>query len=305
MSRSELSPPAATALPAGMRRIGEQVDILGECPLWNEDQQSLYWVDIRRPAVRRLDHASGRIDTWAMPDLVGAIAFIAGEDRLLVALPDRIALFDPATGALEPFVAAPQIPGHRFNDGRVDASGRFWVGTMHNTTRAPEGVLYVVDGRRALTPVQTGICIPNSLGWSPDGRTMYFADSLRYTIFAYDFDPETGAMSNERAFARSTAPAFADGSAIDAEGFLWNAEFNGGRIVRYAPDGRIDRVVEVPAQRPTCCAFGGPDLDILYITTASQNMSPDELAAQPFAGSLLAIDSGVRGLIEPRFAFAR
>ena len=288
-----------------MRRIGEQVDILGECPLWNERQQALYWVDIRRPAVRRLDHASGRIDTWAMPDLVGSIAFVADDDRLLVALPDRIALFDPATGALEPFVAAPQIPGHRFNDGRVDARGRFWVGTMHNLTRAPEGVLYVLDERRVLTPVQTGISIPNSLGWSPDGRTMYFADSLRYTIFAYDFDPDTAVMSNERAFARSTAPSFADGSAIDIEGCLWNAEFNGGRIVRYRPDGRIDRVIDLPAQRPTCCTFGGPDLDILYITTASQQMSPDELAAQPFAGSLLAVDCGVRGLVEPRFAFAR
>ena len=288
-----------------MRRVGGQVDVLGECPLWNERQQSLYWVDIRQPAVRRLDYASGRIDTWTMPDLVGCIAFVAGDDRLLVALPDRLALFDPATGSFEAFIAAPRIPGHRFNDGRVDAQGRFWVGTMHNITRAAEGVLYVIDARRTMTPVRTGISIPNSLGWSPDGRTMYFADSLLYTIFAYDFDPETGAMTGERVFAKSTAPAFADGSAVDAEGYLWNAEFNGWRVVRYAPDGRIDRVIEVPAQRPTCCAFGGPNLDILYITTASQHMSAAELAAQPYAGSLLAIETGVRGLVEPRFAFAR
>ena len=287
-----------------MRRVGEQVDILGECPLWNEEQQALYWVDIRRPAVRRLDHASGRIDTWAMPDLVGAIALVAGDDRLLVALPDRIALFDTVTSTLQPFVAAPQVAGHRFNDGRVDARGRLWIGTMHNITRAPEGVLYVIDERRALVPVKSGICIPNSLGWSPDGRTMYFADSLRHTIFAYDFDPDTGAMDNERVFAASAPPAFADGSAVDADGYLWNAEFNGWRVVRYARDGRIDRIVEVPTQRPTCCAFGGPNLDILYITTASQQMSAEELAAQPLAGSLLAIDAGVRGMVEPRFAFA-
>ena len=284
-----------------IERVGESTDILGECPLWNEREQALYWVDIRQPAIRRLDHASGRIDTWAMPDLVGSIAFVADDHRLLVALPDRIALFDPATGALERFVAATLPPGHRFNDGRVDRQGRFWAGTMHNLTRAPEGVLYRLDGARTLTPVQTGICIPNSLGWSPDGRTMYFADSLRHSIFAYDFDPEAGTMANERVFATSTPPAFADGSVVDAEGFLWNAEFNGGRIVRYAPDGRIDRIIEVPVQRPTCCAFGGPDLDILYITTASQFMSADELAAQPFAGSLLAVDVGVRGLVEPRF----
>ena len=300
--------PSSRALPAGMRRIGGQVDILGECPLWDERRQALFWVDIRRPAVRRLDYASGQVDTWLMPDLVGSIAFAmgdTGDDRLLVALPDRIALFDPATGSIEPFIAAPQVPGHRFNDGRVDAQGRFWIGTMHNLTRAPEGVLYVIDERRALAPVKTGICIPNSLGWSPDGRTMYFADSLRYAIFAYDFDPATGAMTNERTFATSPAPAFADGSAVDAEGYLWNCEFNGWRVVRYAPDGRVDRVIAVPAQRPTCCAFGGPNLDILYITTASQQMTAEELAAQPFAGALLAIDAGVRGLVESRFAFAR
>jgi len=288
----------------GLRRVGDQTDILGECPLWHEVEQALYWVDIRRPAIRRFDYASGRIDTWAMPDLVGSIAFVADDTRLLVALPDRIAFFDPETAALETFLAAPRVPGHRFNDGRIDRQGRFWVGTMHNVTRAPEGVLYVIDGRRALTRMRTGISIPNSLGWSPDARTMYFADSLRYTSFAYDFDTQSGAMTNERPFATSQPPAFADGSAVDAEGCLWNAEFNGSRIVRYAPDGRIDRVLELPTHRPTCCTFGGPDLGILYITTASQQMSAEELARQPFAWSLLAIETGVRGLVEPRFAFA-
>src|SRR6185437_63057 len=115
------------------------------------------------------------------------------------------------------------------------------------------------------------------------------------------FDPDSGAMTDERVFSRSAAPAFADGSAVDAEGCLWNAEFNASRIVRYAPDGRIDRVLDVPTRRPTCCTFGGPDLDILYITTTSQRMTPSELAAEPLAGSLLAVDVGLRGLVEPRF----
>ena len=171
---------------------------------------------------------------------------------------------------------------------------------MHNVTRAPEGVLYRLDGR-TLVAKHSGICIPNSLAWSPDGRTMYFADSLRYTIFAYDYDPASGEMSGERVFATSSKPAFADGSTVDAEGYLWNAEFNGWRVVRYAPDGRVDRVIEVPTHRPTCCTFGGPDLDILYITTASQQMSADELARQPLAGSLLAMKPGVCGLTEARF----
>lgn len=287
-----------------MRRIGEQRDILGESLVWNERTNALYWVDIRLPAIRAFDHASGRIDTWPMPDLVGSIA-LTHDDRLLVALPETIALFDPSTASLDPFVAAPaRIPGHRFNDGRCDRQGRFWAGTMHNITRAPEGVLYKLEGQSALVAVESGICIPNSLAWSPDGRTMYFADSLRYTIFAYDFDTASGAMSGKRVFATTKHPGFPDGSTIDAEGYLWNAEFNAWRVVRYAPDGTVDRVIDVPTHRPTCCGFGGPNLDTLYITTASQQMSDDELRRQPLAGALLAVDVGVRGLVEPRFVGA-
>jgi sugar lactone lactonase YvrE len=286
---------------AELVRVGDQTDILGESPLWNEREQALYWIDIRRPAVRRFDQANGRIDTWSLPGLVGSIAF-CDDGLLLMALSEQIATFGPATGSLATIARLPaQISGHRFNDGRCDRQGRFWVGTMHNLTRAPEGVLYRLEPGRQLVAVESGICIPNSLAWSPDGRTMYFADSLLYTIFAYDFDPTSGEMGGKRVFATTQAPAFPDGSTVDAEGFLWNAEFNGWRVVRYAPDGRIDRVIEVPTHRPTCCGFGGPNLATLYITTASQQMSADEIAKQPFAGSLLAVKVGVRGLVEPRF----
>jgi sugar lactone lactonase YvrE len=281
-------------------RIGAQTDILGECPLWDERAQALCWIDIRRPALRRLDHRSGRVETWPLPDLVGSIA-LCDDDRLLVTLPDRLAFFDLASATLETVAEVTRVEGHRFNDGRCDRQGRFWVGTMHNVTRGPEGVLYRLDGPR-LTPVLSGICIPNSLGWSPDGRTMYFADSLQYTIYSYDFDPEAGTMGSRRVFATTTKPGFPDGSAVDAEGCLWNAEFNAWRVVRYAPDGRIDRVIDMPTHRPTCCTFGGPDLDILYITTASQQMTAEEMAKQPLAGALLATKPGVRGLLEPRLA---
>ena len=290
-------------------RVGEQTDILGESPVWNEREQALYWVDIRRPAIRRLDFAVGRVETLVMSGsgpsaLIGSIAF-ADDGRLVVALGDEVALYDRDTHRVETIARLRQrIPDHRFNDGRCDRQGRFWVGTMHNITRAPEGVLYRLDGRSEFAEVSSGIRIPNSLAWSPDGRTMYFADSLLYTIFAYDFDPGTGKLGAKRVFATTQPPAFPDGSTVDAEGHLWNAQFNGWRVVRYAPDGRIDRVIEVPTHRPTCCAFGGPGLDVLYITTASQQMSPAELAAQPLAGALLALDAGVRGLPEPRFAFA-
>jgi sugar lactone lactonase YvrE len=280
-------------------RVGAQRDVLGESPLWDERTICLWWVDIRQPAIRRLDPA-GAVRSWPMPALVGSIALV-DDGRLLVALPQQIALFDPRDGTLEPFVEPPPMPPeHRFNDGRCDRQGRFWVGSMHNLTRAPEGVLYCLEGRE-LRAVRAGICIPNSLAFSPDGGTMYFADSLRYTIYAHAYDAASGSMNAERVLATTQPPGFPDGSTVDAEGFLWNAEFNASRIVRYSPDGRIDRVIPTPVPRPTCCAFGGPELDVLYVTTASQQMTPEELQAQPLAGALLAADVGVRGVPEPRF----
>ena len=286
-------------------RIGSQRDILGECPLWDEEEQALYWVDIRLPGLRRFDHASGLVETRLMPGLVGALA-LGGPGRKLVALAEEVALYDWAGDELQTVAELPvREPGHRFNDGRCDRQGRFWVGTMHNLTRAPEGVLYRLDRDGTLAAVMGGICIPNSLAWSPDGRTMYFADSLHYGISSYDFDPGTGAMGVARPFAATTPPGFPDGSTVDAEGFLWNAEFNAARVVRYAPDGRVDRVVPVPAPRPTSCAFGGPGLDTLFVTTASQGMAEEELAAEPLAGALLSLDVGVMGLPEPRWAGVR
>lgn len=284
-------------------RVGTQRDILGESPLWDERGRCLWWVDIRQPAIRRLDPATDEVRSWPLPALVGCIALV-DDGRLLVALPQQIALFDPADGHLEPFVEPPPMPAdHRFNDGRCDRLGRLWLGSMNNLTRAPEGVLYCLEGR-TLRAVRGGVCIPNSLAFSPDGGTMYFADSLRYALHGYDYDAATGTPGPERMLATTQPPGFPDGSTVDAEGFLWNAEFNAGRLVRYAPDGRIDRTVEMPVPRPTCCAFGGPDLSVLYVTTASQQMSPEQLEAQPLAGALLALDVGVRGVPESRFALA-
>ena len=285
-----------------LQRVGTQTDILGECPLWDDTAQCLYWVDIRRPAIRRLRNASGQVDTWTMPDLVGSIALV-DDGRLLVALPQQIALFDPASAELSPFVPSLSLPeGHRFNDGRCDARGRFWVGSMHNITRAPEGTLFCLEGAGPLRPVRHGICIPNSLAFSPEGDTLYFADSLHYRIYAHPYTLETGHMGEPRVLAQSEPPAFPDGSAVDAEGFVWNAQFNGSRLVRLAPDGSVDREIVLPVDRPTCCAFGGPDLDILFITSTSQNMSEAERQANPMAGALMALRPGVRGLPEPRFA---
>lgn len=280
------------------RRVGTQRDILGESPVWDDLDQALYWVDIRQPALRRFDAASGAVETRTMPELVGAVA-LASPGFLLVASGGAVTLLRWDDGQAVTVASLPERrPGHRFNDGRCDRQGRFWIGTMHNDTRAPEGTLFRLDGTR-LVPVLDGIRIPNSLAWSPDGATMYFADSLDHAIDAFDYDADTGAIGGRRALARTDPPGFPDGSAVDAEGFLWNAEFNAGRLVRYAPDGRIDRVVPTPVARPTSCCFGGPDLGTLFVTTTCQGMSESEMQANPLAGALLAFEPGVRGLFEP------
>ncbi len=234
-----------------------------------------------------------------MPALVGAIAFTESAGQLVVALADRIALYDWALDRLATLADLPgAVSGHRFNDGRCDRQGRFWVGTMHNISRAPEGALYRLD-EGGLAEAMSGICIPNSLAWSPDGRVMYFADSLHYSIARHDYDTATGTMGSPSIFAATTKPGFPDGSTVDADGYLWNAEFNASRVVRYAPDGRIDRLIPMPVDRPTACAFGGADLDLLYVTTTSQGMNEAELGVHPLAGALLAFEAGVRGLPEP------
>ena len=296
----------STTTALAVRRVGSQRDILGECPLWDERAACLWWIDIRAPALRRLEPATGRVQTWPMPEMVGSVALTDDPSLLLVALTSRLALWHVETGAFRT-LAEPGFtdPDHRFNDGRCDPAGRFWVGSMDNITRAPVGRLYRFDLAEGLVDVAGGICIPNSLAFAPDGRTMYFADSLAHRIDAFDYDPATGTRGAARPFAASAPPAFPDGSCIDADGGLWNAEFHGARLVRYAADGRIDRVVPLPVQRPTCCAFGGPGLGTLYVTTTSQRMSEAEMEAEPLAGALLALDVGrelgLHGLPEPRF----
>lgn len=286
--------------------VGDTVDILGESPVWSAEEAALYWVDIRGPFIRR--HAAGgggdgeTAQSWPMPSLVGSIG-LCPQRRLVVALRTSIALFDPRTGAFEELCdSAFPDPALRFNDGRVDREGRFWVGSMNDVTRAPEGELFRIAPGAVPQSVLTGIRCPNSLCWSPDGRTMYFADSDLRTIFAYDVEPATGAVTGKRPFASVAAPGVPDGCVVDADGFLWCAIYGAGRIVRYDPSGAEERVLTVPVSQPTSCAFGGEDLSTLYVTTASQRLSDEARAREPLAGRLLRLDPGARGLPEPVFS---
>jgi sugar lactone lactonase YvrE len=276
-------------------------ELLGECPLWDERTQTLWWVDILAPALKQLDPSSGVVKQNALPEAMGSFAF-REKGGLLTAMKSGIFLMDASYASVTP-LAAPEaeLPANRFNDGRCDRDGRFWSGTMSEAMREPAGALYriAIDGR--CERMAGGITIPNSLAWSPDGRTMYFADTPQRTIRAFDYDRAAGEPSNEKVFAK-TQIGFPDGSCVDADGCLWNAEYGGGRVVRYTPKGKVDRVVELPVKNPTCCCFGGPQLDVLYITTAAQRLSEAELEAEPLAGSLLAVRPGSTGLPESRYA---
>jgi sugar lactone lactonase YvrE len=263
-----------------VERVVDSADRLGECPLWDERSRALWWVDILAPAIKRFD---GKLRVFPMPEAVGSIAFRA-KGGLLAAMQSGVYLWE--NSVLDLF-AKPDShdPTHRFNDGRCDRAGRFWVGTMKDPEHTPTGNLYCLKEKFEFK--RTGIKVPNSLAWSPDGRTMYFADSPRHKIWAFDYDSASGEMSNERLFA-SPHPGFPDGSCVDADGCLWNAEWGGGRVVRYTPAGKVDRVIVVPAKNPTCCCFGGAQLNTLYITTAD-------------GGGVFALQPGAIGLPESPF----
>jgi L-arabinonolactonase len=284
-----------------VRRIGDTSDILGEGPLWDVQEQAFYWVDIRARAVRRYAWATQAVQSWTLPEMVGSLA-VRERGGLLLAMQSALAFYDPATGALD-HLATPEAgrPQMRFNDGKCDRQGRFWVGSMDDSSREPAGTLYRFDPQRGCVALFNGIRTPNSLAWSPDGRTMYFADSRSQIIHAYPYDTATGEVGTPRVFHTVEPPAIPDGATVDAEGFVWSALYGGWKVVRIAPDGRIDRTIELPVQQPTSCQFVGPALDVLFITTAKQRLSDAQLAEQPLAGALLAVDVGVKGLPEARY----
>lgn len=278
-------------------------DRLGECTLWCEREQVLWWVDSRGPALKRWDPRDGSVKTTALPSVVGSVAF-RERGGMLAALQSGLHFLDPQSGALQA-VAQPEthLPENRFNDGRCDRAGRFWAGTMSDAKREPTGSLYRLAIDHSCKRIRGDVIVPNSIAWSPDDRTMYFADTYRQVIRAWDFDLASGEVSNERVFCDTTGhPGRPDGSCIDADGCLWNAEYGGWRLVRYTPDGKVDRVIEMPVANPTCCCFGGAEFDTLYVTTATQRLTPEDLAKQPLAGSVLAVRPGVRGLPEARYA---
>jgi L-arabinonolactonase len=281
-------------------RVG---NTLGEGIQWEVAAQALWWTDIQERRLHRYDWASRELETFSTPERIGSFGLIEGSTSIIAAFESGIALYDPRGGPPK-WLARPDadLRSVRFNDGRVDRQGRFWAGSMEETEpRSGRANLYCVDSSGATRKRESGVMISNGICWSPDSSRFYFADSPKRIIYAYDFNPATGAITDRREFVRTPEGAHPDGANVDAEGFLWSAHWGAGCVVRYRPDGKIDTVLEVPASQPTCVAFGGPGLDLLFVTSARDGLSELELAQQPSAGDVFVYKMGCVGLAEHQF----
>lgn len=285
---------------------------IGEGILWDAHAGYLWWVDVPMPSrLFRFDPANDRLETWDMGEMITSVAVRENGKGLIIASHGGLNIFDPVNPVLQRILdPEPMKPFNRSNDGAADPAGRYWLGTMQNNI-APDGTgmaivsnsgaLYRIDTDLSCHTMATDITIANTICWSPDASIMYSTDTATGTMFAYDFNLATGAISNKRDFARFDR-GHPDGSTVDAEGYLWNARWDGSCVVRFAPDGSVDRVIEVPAAQVTNCTFGGNDLSTLYITTARYELDAEGLAATPDAGNIFAVKTGVRGLADNRFA---
>jgi len=271
---------------------------LGECVLWDDATVALWWTDIDGAMLYRLDWTSRSWQKIKTPARLASFGFVKGRRELIAAFDDGFALFDPDTGERSAVIRPDGLgPGMRMNDGRVDRQGRFWSGAMVTDAAAPsQAKLYAVQDGAIRTHLE-GLGIANGICWSPESTVFYFADSRSRTIWCYDFDARNGALGARQEFARIDGPAEPDGACVDAEGYLWSAMWGGYCIVRYAPDGRIDRVLEVPVRQPTCVTFGGPNREFLFVTSAQLGLGDLPTGE----GDVLVYNIGTQGLPESRF----
>ncbi len=273
---------------------------LGEGPMWDADSQIFYWVDIIENCFYSLDPLTNDVRRYDIGQPVGTVVLRQQGDFVL-ALRDGLAFYDARTKKLD-FIIDPETdkPDSRFNDGAVDRQGRFWAGTMGKDQG--QGALYRLDTDLTLHTMEVGVTTSNGLGWSPDNRIMYYCDSGPKTIYQYDFDAVTGAVENRRVFVQiPDGQGSPDGLTVDSDGFIWTARWDGWKIARFDPDGKLEREIPVPAARVTSCIFAGENLDELYITTARTGIHEEQLREQPLAGSLFRLKTDVRGLAEPKF----
>lgn len=278
-------------------------NVVGEGILWNGHQGQLWWSDIQSSRLHCYDWSRKTLEVLATPERVGSVGLVAGSPQLITAFASGIALYDPRSGELE-WLARPaeMVPGVRFNDGRVDRRGRFWCGTMvEGTQRTADGCLYSMGRQATWRRHAQDIRIANGLCMSPDGTRLYFADSATQTIQVYELIEPEGVLGPPRQFAATPPGAWPDGAAVDREGCVWSAHWGAGCVVRYTPEGRIDRTLAVPTRQPTCVCFGGPDLDVLCVTSARESLDAATLRSEPNAGAVFLYRAGVQGLPESEY----
>jgi sugar lactone lactonase YvrE len=287
---------------AKIQCVVDSRNILGEVPVWDPAEQALYWVDIEGKLLQRYTPATGQVDRWTMPERIACFA-LRENGGLIVAFASGIAFYDLDTGLITWIARPDKNPRNRFNEGKCDRHGRFWAGTMDDKLVEHSAALFRVDPDLTVQKIIGNIGISNCFIWSLRNDTFYFADTLDKTVYKFDYDHAAGTVSNRRVFVDMRGGVGGpDGGTIDAEGFVWITHWDGWRVVRYAPDGTTNRVVELPIQKPTSCMFGGADLRTLYLTSAVWDLTPEQQRQQPNAGGLFALDVGVAGIPEPRFA---
>ena len=277
--------------------------LLGESPVWHAAEARLYWVDIDARKIHRTDPATGTDEVMELTEQVGCIAPRA-DGGLVAALENGCALIDDWGAAPRPFGAAvlADKPHQRFNDGRVDAAGRLWVGSLTSDKANPAATLYRLDPDGSLTEIFGQLTTSNGAAFSPDGRTFYHADTPTHAIRAYDVDPAAGTLGRGRIFHQfEDGGGRPDGAAVDAEGCYWSALWDGWRIVRLSPAGELIQTVDLPVQRPTMLAFGGPDLKTAFVTSAGKNLTDAERKAQPHAGGVFSFRVDAPGLAQQMF----
>lgn len=281
--------------------------VIGESPTWSVADRALYWIDIKEPALHRYDPSSGSCRTWSVTSDIGAFALLEG-NAALVALRQGIHRLDLASGKLDLLAPPPFDPQlFRFNEGLCDASGRFWVGVMFDPTidspRRQRGALHSFSLRGGLKRHEDEAELHNGMAWSADGRRFFVSHSWAGLIYTFDFHPDLETLSSRKLFVQvPPALGIPDGAAIDVDGGYWCAVHGGGRLHRYTAEGQLDREVLLPVSQPTMCAFAGDDLDVLYVTSASDGLDNDRLRAEPLAGALFRLRLGVKGIERPCIA---
>lgn len=277
---------------------------LGEGIIWDHQRQRLWWTDIENSNLYRYDPTTEELEQWSTPERLACFAPVAGQDYLVGAFASGFAFYDPVKESLE-WIEKVEAdnPGTRLNDGRTDRQGRMWAGTMvENSDQSNyRGSLYCLDSNLLLRKTFGNLLITNSLCWSPDSKRMYHCDTPRQKINHYPFNPQSGEIGNPEVLVSTEDECYPDGSIVDAQGYLWNAQWGGSKVVRYAADGSSDLEIELPVSQPTCVAFGGADLNLICVTTARQGLSREKLGVQSQAGDVFIYKTDFKGLVESPF----